>query len=77
MPQPTSVRQGDPVGTPACRTGLEGLSGGNWMVVCVFPGAPGLPRRLGASLRPCLISQLSPPSAGGLGSPGGPALRWL
>jgi hypothetical protein len=67
-----------PPGRPGWNTCVSdwsrGLSGGNWMVVCVFPGAPGLPRRPGASLRPCLVAQLSPPSAGGLGSPGGPAL---
>lgn len=75
MPQPTPVRQGDPVGTPALRTGFEGLSGGNWMVACGSPGTPGLSRRPGALGRPFLISQLSPPSAGGLGPPGGLALR--
>jgi hypothetical protein len=34
------------------RTGAEGLSGGNWMVVRVSSGTPGMPLRPGASCAP-------------------------
>ncbi|KAJ5319645.1 uncharacterized protein N7506_012349 [Penicillium brevicompactum] len=37
MPQPDSARKGRPERNTCVRTGAEGLSGGNWMVVHVFP----------------------------------------
>ena len=59
MPQPTPARKG--FGRITCvRTGTEGLSWGNWMVVRVSPGTPGMPLRPGALLRPFLFNKLSP-----------------
>src|SRR3569623_916099 len=53
------------------RVGLvsRGLVGAIGWSSASSPGAPGLPRRPGASLRPVLVAQLSPPSAGGVGPP--------
>lgn len=52
MAQPTPAREGDP-GSDSCdRTGAEGLSGGNWMVVRVSPGTPGRLWPAGRSLAP-------------------------
>ncbi|KAJ5710305.1 hypothetical protein N7493_009342 [Penicillium malachiteum] len=62
MAQPIPAREGDP-GSDSCdRTGAEGLSGGNWMVVRVAPGTPGRQWPAGRSSRPFLIFELSPPS---------------
>ncbi|KAJ5710285.1 hypothetical protein N7493_009322 [Penicillium malachiteum] len=64
MAQPIPAREGDP-GSDSCdRTGAEGLSGGNWMVVRVAPGTPGRQWPAGRSSRPFLIFELSPPSGG-------------
>lgn len=59
MPQPPAAREGGRR-DPCVRTGAEGLSGGNWMVVRDSPGTPGKPLRPDASLRPFLVSNFCP-----------------
>ena len=70
QPPPARATRLEPLRVGLVSRGLVGAIG--WSSAS-SPGAPGLPRRPGASLRPFLISQLSPPSAGGLGPPDGRA----
>jgi hypothetical protein len=70
MPQPQAALSGGRWG-PCVQTGLEGLSGGNWMVDCDSPGTPGGPLRPDGASVPSMYRTSAPPGAEG---PGGTPL---